>query len=424
MKKAFNFLRSMRFGILLLVLIAALSVVGTVIPQGREISWYAQTYQSFHGTILLLRLNHVFESWYFITLLALLCLNLTLCSILRIRSVVRASKGESERAARVPDTVRLTPEGAEKLRAYLAAMRCRSEQIGDVTIWRKHSFGRYGTFITHLAILLTVIFGALALYTPVVTDRSCMPGEAITMPDGTEIYVQDFRIEDETGRLDYTSHIQITLPNGRRSEVAELKVNHPFSFGPWKVFQQTFGTTGAVSAAYPDGKRELFYVSRGDLLQIDAANGIVIDTLYPDYVKSPGGEITFSTVTSGSYPNPIYTGLLVTDGEQTPFFALPGQTFEVKDMRFTFETPVDYPGLRMKHVSTAVNGLLIAAFTLMILGLYITFFLEPVLVRTDAAGYAVLGPKPERMRIELGAEFKQYEREAKPESEPIGKEDV
>ena len=45
----------MRFGILLLVLIAALSVVGTVIPQGREISWYAQTYQSFHGTILLLR---------------------------------------------------------------------------------------------------------------------------------------------------------------------------------------------------------------------------------------------------------------------------------------------------------------------------------------------------------------------------------
>ena len=78
----------------------------------------------------------------------------------------------------------------------------------------------------------------------------------------------------------------------------------------------------------------------------------------------------------------------------------------------------------VKHVSTAVNGLLIAAFTLMILGLYITFFLEPVLVRTDAAGYAVLGPKPERMRIELGAEFKQYEREAKPESEPIGKEDV
>ena len=99
MKRVWNFLRSMRFGILLLVLIAACSVAGTVIPQGREIAWYAQTYPSFHGTILLLKLHRVFESWYFITLLVLLCLNLSLCSLLRIRGVVRAAKGETERAA-------------------------------------------------------------------------------------------------------------------------------------------------------------------------------------------------------------------------------------------------------------------------------------------------------------------------------------
>ncbi len=116
MKKVFNYLRSMRFGLLLLVLIAACSVAGTVIPQGREIAWYAQNYQSFHGTILLLGLNRVFESWYFIVLLVLLCLNLSLCSLLRIRSVVKASKGETERAAGLPDAVRLSPEGVEKLR--------------------------------------------------------------------------------------------------------------------------------------------------------------------------------------------------------------------------------------------------------------------------------------------------------------------
>ena len=53
----------------------------------------------------------------------------------------------------------------------------------------------------------------------------------------------------------------------------------------------------------------------------------------------------------------------------------------------------------------------------MILGLYITFFYEPVLVKVDAAGYAVLGPKPERMRIELGADFKQYETENRDDPE-------
>ena len=45
MKKVLNFLRSMRFGLLLLGLIGLCSVAGTVIPQGREIAWYAQTYR-------------------------------------------------------------------------------------------------------------------------------------------------------------------------------------------------------------------------------------------------------------------------------------------------------------------------------------------------------------------------------------------
>ena len=146
MKKVFNYLRSMRFGILLLVLIALCSVAGTVIPQGREIAWYAQTYRSFHGYILLLRLNRVFESWYFIALLVLLCLNLSLCSILRIRTVVKAAKGETARAARTPDTVKLTPEGVEKLRAYLTQLRCKAETADGAVVYRKHGFGRYGTW--------------------------------------------------------------------------------------------------------------------------------------------------------------------------------------------------------------------------------------------------------------------------------------
>ena len=163
MKKVFNYIRSMRFGILLLVLIAVCSVAGTVIPQGREIAYYAQTYRSFHGVILMLRLHRIFESWYFAALLALLCLNLSLCSILRIRTVVRGARTETERAAKMPDTMALTPEGVALAREHLAAMRCRQEPAGDAVIYRNHSLGRYGTFITHLSILLTVVFGALAL---------------------------------------------------------------------------------------------------------------------------------------------------------------------------------------------------------------------------------------------------------------------
>ncbi len=402
----------MRFGIILLVLIALCSVVGTVIPQGREIAWYAQTYRSFHGYILLLRLNRIFESWYFIALLVLLCLNLSLCSILRIRTVVKAAKGETERAAKTPDTVRLTPEGTEKLREYLTDRHCKAESVGEATVWHRHSFGRYGTFITHLSILLTVIFGALALYTPTVTDRDCMPGESVFMDDGTEIHVHDFRIADDTGRLDYQSHVQITLPNGRRSEIAELKVNHPFSFGPWKLFQQTFGTAGSVTVTdLENGGSDDFLLTEQSYLSADGKSGILYDTLYPDFIRDPGGEVTLITITQGSYPHPIYQAETFSDGVFTPVLAEPGDELTVNKLRFRFNAPVDYPGIRIKHVSRLWNGALAAAFTLMIAGLYITFFYEPVLVKTDKEGYAVLGPKPERMRIELGEELKEYESE-------------
>ncbi len=400
----------MRFGLLLLGLIGLCSVAGTVIPQGREIAWYAQTYRSFHGIILLLGLNRVFESRYFILLLVLLCLNLSLCSLVRIRSVVWAAKGETARAAKTPDTVRLTPAGAEKLRDYLTQLHCRREEHEGAAVWHKNSFGRYGSFLTHLSILLTVIFGALALYTPKVVDRECMPGQSVFMEDGTEIRVHDFRIADDTGRLDYTSHVQITLPSGQRSEVAELKVNHPFSFGPWKLFQQTFGTAGSVTVTdLETGGSDGFLLTGQSYLSADGASGILYDTLYPDFIRSPDGEVTLITITEGRYPHPIYQVETFSDGVFTPVLAEPGDELTVMGLRFRFNDPVEYPGIRVKHVSRLLNGLLVASFTLMIAGLFITFFHEPVLVKTDEVGYAVLGPKPERMRIELGEELREYE---------------
>ena len=51
--------------------------------------------------------------------------------------------------------------------------------------------------------------------------------------------------------------------------------------------------------------------------------------------------------------------------------------------------------------NTRANALLIAAFVLLILGLYISFFMPPVLVKVDGQGYAVGGPKPEGIRIKL-----------------------
>ena len=400
MKKVLSFLRSMRFGILLLGLIALLSVAGTLIPQGREIAWYAQSYRGLHGTILLLKLNDVFHSWYFQTLLVLLGLNLTLCSLLRIRAVSLARRREVELMEQRGTEFPLDSAARERLLVRLRAQHCREEERGGELLFRKNSFGRYGSFVTHLSILLTLIFGAMALYLPKTVDRSCLPGESLRMDDGTTIAVNSFRIENETGRLDFTSEIEVALPDGRETGAREISVNHPLSFGPWKIYQQTYGTAGAITVKnLATGGEDTFTLTDLVFLSLDGNNGLWYQAVYPDLLRDPSGNVTLVTNTSGSYPNPVYQVETVSDGVFTPVLAFPGEELQVKDLAFTFEQPVEYPGLRIKYTPKIVNVLLVAAFLLMIAGLYITFFCQPVLVRVDAQGCTVGGPKPEGMRL-------------------------
>ncbi len=412
MKKVFQFLRSMRFGIILLFLIAALSVVGTVIPQGREVAWYAQTYRGFHGVILLLGLYDVFSGWFFQLILLLLCLNLTLCSLIRIRSVSAMRKGEKEALLKLPAGFPLSGVQRSHVLSSLRAMHCREETEQESIIFRKNGFGRYGSFVTHLSILLTVLFGAGAIYLPTSIDQTCLPGEAIQMEDGTTIAVKSFRIEDSSGRLDFTSEIEVQLPDGRESGVREISVNHPLTFGPYKVYQQTYGTAGSVTVRnLLTGGEDAFTLTDLVFLSLDGVNGLWYEALYPDLIEDPSGNVTLVTNTSGSYPNPVYQVETASDGVYTPILAFVGDELQVGDLHFRFEEPVEYPGLRIKYTPKAVNVLLCASFLLMIAGFYITFFCQPVLVRVDHDGCAIGGVKPEGMQIAVREWIEEIDKE-------------
>ena len=257
-----------------------------------------------------------------------------------------------------------------------------------------------------------VIFGAAALYLPQVSDLPCFPGEALVLEDGTRIAVERFHIEDESGKLDYASTIQVTLPDGRQSELREIRVNHPLAIGPYKIYQQTYGTAGSITVTNLEtGGADTFTLTEMCFLSVDSVNGLWYEALYPGYLEAEDGSLTMITSTSGHYQDPVYQVLVAADGVYTPVLAFPGDKLEVKGMEYAFNEPVEYPGLRIKYTPTWVNALLFASFALLLLGLAVTFFLQPVLVKVDGAGYAVGGPKPEGMRIELQARFGEYRRE-------------
>ena len=207
---------------------------------------------------------------------------------------------------------------------------------------------------------------------------------------------------NEEGRLDFTSEILVRLPDGQESGVQEIKVNHPMSFGPWKVYQQTYGTAGAVTVINLTTQlQDTLTLTELTFLSLDGVNGLWYEAVYPDLIRDPSGNVTLISNTSGSYPNPVYQVETASDGVYTPILAFPGDELQVGELKFRFEPPVEYPGLRIKYTPKAVNALLCLSFLMMIAGFYITFFCQPVLVRIDESGCAVGGPKPEGTLLKL-----------------------
>ena len=399
LKKSWRFLRSMKFGVILLVVIAALSVVGTIIPQGRAADWYAEQYPGHAEMILSLGLNRLYQSWYFVALLALLSLNLALCTATRLRMLLSTEKTEAVRAARLPVMQKLDETQVELVRAHLKARRCAERTVEGETLYTKYHFGRYGTFLTHLAILLTVLFGAAALYLPTVQDQFCLCGESITLSDGTTIAVDDFTLHDEKGKLDYASSIRVTLPDGRESGAERISVNHPLAFGPYKIYQQMYGVAGSITVHdNATGTEEDFVLTEEAVLTKDGVNGVIYQGIAALADAQAG---TFEQYRPESDQTPIYLLQISENGGVRPSYGLSGLMLEVGDLQFYINDPVPYPGLEIKHTPRVVNGLLIAAFVLLTIGLYVTFFLQPVLVKVTPEGYAVGGTKPEGVRMEL-----------------------
>ena len=123
MKRILSFLRSMRFANALLVGVALCCGLSSLLPQGKELPYYAESYPRLYPLIYRLRLFDVFKSWYFLLLVALLCLSMLACTLGMLRRALRGGKGEIERAAALPDTDALGEGGLERLRLYMASIR-------------------------------------------------------------------------------------------------------------------------------------------------------------------------------------------------------------------------------------------------------------------------------------------------------------
>ncbi len=395
MRRSLRFFRSMRFGMILLVLVMALSVVGSLIPQKEQAMTYVRAYGAEKATLLMaLGWNDLFHTWYFLALEGLLCINLLLCSILRFPRTVHAGEQLMKTAEDSSTETPCDSAQLQRMKEFLISHGFRKRNAATGEVYTRHFLGFYGSFLTHLSILWVLLFGSLVLMTPQTEDLTVMPGESLVLSDGTRILCESFHIEDGQGKLDYASTLHAISADGKQEKIQEIRVNEPMRFGNYKVYQQTYGTAGRVRIVnHATETEDTLFLTESCFLSIDGQNGVYFEALYPGFVQDDDGNYTLVTNTSGSYPDPVYRIQTIAEGMSTSVLAFPEETLSLGEIDFTFLLPAEYPGLRIKHVSSVLYGALYFGFGLMIAALYLCFFMVPAAVSVREDGYSVVSPK-------------------------------
>ncbi len=70
-RKFTNFLTSLRFGVILFLIIATYSIIGTIVPQGLASEHYLNLYPTFGRIMVILQFDNIYNSIIFRTIVAI-----------------------------------------------------------------------------------------------------------------------------------------------------------------------------------------------------------------------------------------------------------------------------------------------------------------------------------------------------------------
>jgi cytochrome c biogenesis protein len=173
--KVWKFFSSVKLAVVLLIILAVVSVIGTVIQQNQAPEEYLREYS--RGTVELfetLGFFDLYHTWWFVLLLLLFTANLTICTLDRFPNVWKAVRAplkhlEEDGLKALPFRKEVAVKGgAEKAEAdVLKALGSRryahlvvKEQGATIIASQKGAYTRLGYIVTHISIIL-IFVGAL-----------------------------------------------------------------------------------------------------------------------------------------------------------------------------------------------------------------------------------------------------------------------
>lgn len=407
-RSIWDFLSSMRLTVVVLLALAATSILGTLIPQNESLELYHQRFGEVGFRILYaLDIFDMYHSWWFQLMILLLAANIAVCSIDRLHALrrilfVRRPTFRLARFQKLSHRPEIRAEQTvEEARPAIEAIvgrrfrysRAEPAGGGAAVFAESGRWTRLGVYIVHLSVLLLLI-GAL------VGSIFGFDG-FVNIPEGEAVNTVQLRNEDGARQIPFSircDDFEVSFYEGgrpkefrssltllREGEVLKQKdviVNDPLRFEGINIFQSSYGQMPADLATLSDAGIPLVLTSKASGMEYrrTARPG------EPLTLPEGGGTLVLKDVQDN------FRFMGQQDLGQTLLLTVTPPNGEPEEVRL----PVRFPRFdRMRQESRFVitvaefpqrfyTGLQVTrdpgvpvvylGFTLMILGCYVTFF--------------------------------------------------
>ncbi|HMK49680.1 MAG TPA: cytochrome c biogenesis protein ResB [Thermodesulfovibrionales bacterium] len=311
--KIWNFFASVRFAVLIFTLIAATSVVGTVLEQRAEQAKNIQVLSRIFGESAApglytffnaLGFMDMYRSWWFLALLVLFAVNLIVCSLDRLPRIWSLA---TEPISPLPEetikkflihkefTIKGSMDSLRDLVLKAAkgigfSCSVREEEKGLQFLAQKGNYSRLGVYLTHFSILI-ILAGALVggefgfkgfmeVGEGTVSNTAFGGGKELNL----DFYVRCDNFDVEFYGMsdmpkEYRSWLTV-IKNGKEVMKKSITVNDPLTYEGITFYQSSYGLIPnslgngifIFSVVSKDGKSSVLNLRMGDSFQIPGTN--------------------------------------------------------------------------------------------------------------------------------------------------------
>lgn len=341
--------------------------------------------------------DDMFSAWWFVLMAVLLCLNLTLCSILRFPQLLRQYRTEYN-----PEKVRNIRSGSGRWEwkpsdggakaAVFAGLHFKKPVSGDNTVYAvRNRVGIWGSWICHLGMIVVIIGFGIGQKYMLDTYVYGVPGQEKPVVDtNLKVSIDDFEIllRDDYTVEQYQAELTVTDLSTGRQKSGTAMVNSPFHAFGMDFFQNATGWAATAKVYKNDELIKEELLCQGEFTGLDELPlQVQLTAFYPDYYNDGSGPQTLSPLLK----NPVVVYTIYYDGNFFQMDAIgTGLPITIDDYRFVFEDPQQYTLIQIVMDPTmsyvGFGGLV------MLIGIFLAFFCrtEELWMREEKDGKTVV----------------------------------